>query len=109
LKTEMDLAHWQLSSGNLCSATLTLDEATDVRLGFTWKQPPTPDDFEEFDVSVQPNAMDLALKCVLGRAEIAEARRQLFAEGKIVRLGTRNGRWVWARSGSDTNVDGTDR
>src|SRR5262245_9577396 len=88
------LGTWQIA-GNTCEAMLSVDRPRANTISFKWSREPGPNEHEHLD-AVLPDIMEAALDAVGQLAEIGEAIQQLVADGKVCRIGIRNGAFVYA-------------
>ena len=88
------LGAWQIA-GNTCEATLSVDRPRSISIGLKWSREPGPIDNEHLAIAL-PEIVESALHAIEELAEISEAIQSLLAEGKICRIGIREGCFVYA-------------
>jgi hypothetical protein len=84
----------------MCETTLSIDGPRSITISLEWSRDPGPTENEHLDL-VLPGIVMLALDAVEELAGIGEAIRQLVAEGKLCRIGTRDGSFVYAATDPD--------
>jgi hypothetical protein len=74
---------------------LSLDRPRAITVSFKWSRDPGPTENEHLQM-VLPDILEAALSAVEQLAGIGEAIQQLVADGKICRIGIRDGLFVYA-------------
>jgi hypothetical protein len=86
----------QCASGNECDVTLTVDFPHEVRLKFRWSRRPTPNDREEWQDTIFPDAALCLRDHAFEMKAVLEVFRTLETRGKIHRVGVdEEGDWVF--------------
>jgi hypothetical protein len=98
------LGTWQIA-GNTCEATLSVDRPRSITISFEWSRDPGPTENEHLEMAL-PDIVGAAGEAVEELAAIGEAVQGLIAEGRICRIGIRDGLFVYAATDPDT-PDGT--
>src|SRR5262249_51057975 len=94
------LGSWPVA-GNTCAAVLSVDRPRALTISFEWSRDPGPTENEHLDI-VLPDIMEAALDAVEQLAGIGQALQQLVADGKLCRIGIRDGAFVYAAPEPDT-------
>jgi hypothetical protein len=89
-----NLGSWQIA-GNTCDAVLSVDRPRAITISFEWGREPGPTENEHLEI-VLPDIMEAALNAVEQLAGIGEAIQELVANGKVCRIGIRDGAFVYA-------------
>jgi hypothetical protein len=89
-----NLGSWQIA-GNTCEAILSVDRPRSITISLKWSREPGPAENEHLE-TVLPDIMEATLDAVGQLAEIGEAIQQLIADGKVCRIGVRDGAFVYA-------------
>jgi hypothetical protein len=99
------LGTWQIA-GNPCTATLAIDRPRSINISLEWGREPGPTEIEHLDVTL-PDIIEAALGPVEQFAAICESLLELIADGRICRVGIKDGLFVYAGtpelSGSDSS------
>ena len=95
-----NLGSWQIA-GNTCEAMFSVDRPRAITISFEWSREPGPTENEHLQI-VLPDIMEAALDAVQQLAGIGEAIQQLVADGKVCRIGIRDGAFVYAATKPDT-------
>jgi hypothetical protein len=74
---------------------LSVDRPRAITISLKWSREPGPTENEHLE-TVLPDIMEAALDAVGQLAEIGEALQQLVADGKVCRIGIRDGAFVYA-------------
>jgi hypothetical protein len=98
-----NLGTWQIA-GNACEATLSVDRPRVITISLAWSRDPGPTENEHLQIAL-PDIVEAALDAVEQLAGIGEAIQQLLADGKICRIGTRDGAFVYAATDADKPDD----
>jgi hypothetical protein len=97
------LGAWQIA-GNTCEATLSVDRPRSITISFEWSRDPGPTENEHLQTAL-PDIVGSALEALEEFASISEAIQGLIAEGKVCRIGLRDGLFVYATTDRDTPDD----
>jgi hypothetical protein len=94
------LGVWPIA-GNTCEATLSVDRPWSIGISLKWSRDPGPSEKEHLD-TVLPEIVGSAREAVRELAAIGEAIQGLIAEGKMCRIGIRDGLFVYALTNPDS-------
>jgi hypothetical protein len=97
------LGAWQIA-GNTCEATISVDRPRAITISFAWTRDPGPTENEHLEL-VLPDIVGSALDVIEHCAAMGEAIQDLIAEGKLCRIGIRDGLFVHARTDADRPDD----
>jgi hypothetical protein len=90
------LGSWRVKSGNVCYAALVLDAHRAVNIRFTWNRPPIAEDYQDFDCTVRPEAIEYARQIVMRCADVMRTIQDLVADGRVEQIGTTvDGEPIW--------------
>jgi hypothetical protein len=93
------LGAWQIA-GNTCEATLSVDRPRSINIGLVWTREPGATENEHLS-TVLPEIVKSALDAVEQLAEITETILDLIAQGKVCRIGIKEGFFVYAATDRD--------
>jgi hypothetical protein len=98
-----NLGAWQIA-GNTCEAILSVDRPRSITISLEWRRAPGPTENEHLELAL-PDIVGSALEAVEELAAIGEAIQDLIAEGKVCRIGIRDGLFIYASTTVDTPDD----
>jgi hypothetical protein len=97
------LGTWQIA-GNTCEAILLLDRPRSITISLEWGRGPGPTENEHLRLAL-PDIVGSALEVIERLAAISEAIQGLVAEGKLCRIGIRDGSFIYAATDPNTPDD----
>jgi hypothetical protein len=88
------LGSWQIAD-NTCTATLVIDRPRSINITFEWRREPGPTENEHLNV-ILPDIVASALEALEEYAAFCQATLGLIGDGKVCRIGIRDGLFIYA-------------
>ena len=105
MKSEQLFLSLQCRSGNECEIELAVDCAREIRIRFSWKRGPSPDDREEWRETMFATAADCLREYAFQNRAIVDGLRKLEAAGEIKCVGV-DEEGDWEFEGIESQRDG---
>jgi hypothetical protein len=85
---------WQIAD-NVCTAILTVDRPRSISISFEWSREPGPTENEHLNI-ILPDIAASALEVLDECAALSRATLDLIADGKLCRIGIKDGLFLYA-------------
>jgi len=95
-----NLGTWQIAA-NTCQATLSIDARRTITISLEWTRDPGPTENEHVEIAL-PDIVAAALDAVENLAETSKTIQHLVAEGKICRIGVKDGLFLYGATHAGT-------
>jgi hypothetical protein len=93
------LGSWQIAD-NMCTATLVIDRPHSINISLEWSRQPGPTEIEHLNVAL-PEIVGSALESVEQFATMCQAILDLIADGRLCRIGIKDGLFVYASTDAE--------